>query len=1528
MMVFNTIFFQSAKSGETGIDKQAVKFSKSNYLFADIIDVAVDSSEVEVQESSATAGNESQYLAFAFDIGKGLPSEAVEFYNSVLRIFPKMSGNAQLINGNSNGNLKSESVILKKEDLNAFLAPLFDELSPINVAPKQDASVPVSLFEVAGTLVLEKAESANLVLALDQHGGDDRLIIINPLSKADQKSILPGSSASEEYYLVSLVPSPVAIEDTPSIADLVHGFALPFDMETVQSLSAGDGAKLLHNPYAENPTEEEKKISELLTVFNATASIPVYTYNIIKNTPVTDVDAALGKDWDNGTIVSQASDPKTEQILNNLKQLFSELFTQTRGEMNLSTTGIAEGASLVMKTQEVMTLLEGLIRSGELTLAGSDGKMTGSDLIASLRYLSYTEGGENQKLISIQPLNISPKGETDSFQVRFYTLTGDQNIEQAVARLKLGIASDSGTSLPISEKVATGKEPLIQETTKQTIHTDTSAVQKMTSMIREQLAALNQITEIDDVSMHKTYPIVWKDQQTVNAVSSKAVDVDKMLSDFFASEKNMKMVFPTGKTQLESAITGDGKTLTQKDVRVTGHIYASGRHNSENPESILTRMSGEGKVVLSESGTEDKGTVKDKVLTEPVIRTGEKTESSMTLQSGSTEKENKVPADRRPTTIDKTITESVIKTGEKTESGLTFQGGNTEKEIKASADGRTTTPVTMGGGENSKKSDTKLTENMSSGKTVDTRQYSDGKTIVAKNNPDTIGDSEAVKPEQTGKVHDMVNSHNETSDHDSIDNAKQIISKDPDLRTVIQNKGETGVPKPETISETHAVPLKEDKNAGLKTIIEPEAGNKALSDKKVHADQVLNLKSEENRSAGSSDTRRLPESESSVIEIESSLRKSIPEGTTNSAKTEILDNKTVLISGVDIKDIPLIKEKVVEAVKGKETAVVIVKRGDPVVLPDIIHENETTLASNGMKDTPGKDVLRANDATGKEAKLNTIPAVPAVVSEPVLVEGTTADVQKALSEFAKLNQVVAEDGIKQVKNAPLPDTSRTVKDGSVVVHHADEKLVIEKTVAIKDTLISGDSIRIDSGKPTDSSNTVVLITEAEELIPDTIRSAAHPGYEKKIVVDTEVPDSQISDRKPDSSVRMDKSEVTLTKLPDQKAVTVAVKVAQIIETVIRNNDEKPIIVAADTEEYGKVIITASKENGMQEIEVVINNPVLKKLVTQVITAKNDDLKVPVDADQELSEITVQPQSKKEGKNIFAETSKDGFNLAEPIIVKRKSAPVPEDKSPYDDMVTFVKVKSQVHHISGSGRVDEMMYAEAAENRPVTDLKTVKQNQTDVDTNETDESQTILHTANTLKPVQDYTQQHQSGDNAKQGSTYHGQTFSGQSEFSESGTFSSELNQIAGAARTAMKPGVPVTTEKVVRDTEVFKEVSRFIARREKSEMILRVEPENLGKVKIRLVMQQDQMRAQIEVESDAVKKMLESNLPQLFRDAGQAGVQLGAVQISLTQQESRQTKQGNPRKRNAEKVADTNLDDNKEMKAQKRMGYNTYEYLA
>lgn len=1487
MMVFNTIFFQSAKSGETGIDKQAVKFSNSNYLFADIIDVVVDSSEVEVQESSATAGNESQYLAFAFDIGKGLPSEAVEFYNSVLRIFPKMSGNAQLSNGNSNGNLKSESVILKKEDLNAFLAPLFDELSPINVAPKQDASVPVSLFEVAGTLVLEKAESANLVLALDQHGGDDRLIIINPLSKADQRSILPGSSASEEYYLVSLVPSPIAIEDTPSIADLVHGFALPFDMETVQSLSAGDGAKLLHNPYAENPTEEEKKISELITVFNATASIPVYTYNIIKNTPVTDVDAALGKDWDNGTIVSQASDTKTEHILNNLKQLFSELFTQTRGEMNLSTTGIAEGASLVMKTQEVMTLLEGLIRSGELTLAGSDGKMTGNDLIASLRYLSYTEGGENQKLISIQPLNISSKGETDSFQVRFYTLTGDQNVEQVVARLKLGITSDSGTSLPISEKVGTGKEPLVQETTKQTIHTDTSAVQKMTSMIREQLAALNQITEIDDVSMNKTYPSVWKEQEKVTAVSSKAVDVDKMLSDFFSSEKNMKMVFPTGKTQLDNAITSDGKTLTQKDVRVTGHIYASGTHNSENPESILTRMSGEGKVVLSESGTEDKGTVIDKIFTDPVI-----------------------------------------KTGEKTESGLPLHVGNNEKEIKASAAGRTTIPVTNGGDENSKKSDTKLTENMSSGKTVDTRQYSDGKTIVAKNNPDTIGDSEAVKPEQTGKVLDMVNSHNETSDHDSIDNAKQIISKDPDLRTVIQNKGETGVPKPETFSETHAVPLKEDKNTGLKTIIEPKAGNKALSDKKVHTDQVLNFKSEENRSTGSSDTRRLPESETSVIEIESSLRKSIPEGTTNSAKTEILDNKTVLISGVDIKDIPLIKEKVVEAVKGKETAVVIVKRGDPVVLPDIIHENETTLASNGMKDTPGNDVLRANDATGKEAKLNTIPAVPVVVSEPVLVEGTTDDVQKALSEFAKLNQVVAEDGIKQVKNAPLPDTSRTVKDGSVVVHHADEKLFIEKTVEIKDTLISGDNIRIDSGKPTDSSNTVVLITEAEELIPDTIRSAAHPGYEKKIVVDTEVPDSQISDRKPDSSVRMDKSEVTLTKLPDQKAVTVAVKVAQIIETVIRNNDEKPIIVAADTEEYGKVIITASKENGMQEIEVVINNPVLKKLVTQVITAKNDDLKVPVDADQELSEITVQPQSKKEGKNIFAETSKDGFNLAEPIIVKRKSAPVPEDKSPYDDMVTFVKVKSQVHHISGSGRVDEMMYAEAAENRPVTDLKTVKQNQTDVDTNETDESQTILHTANTLKPVQDYTQQHQSGDNAKQGTTYHGQTFSGQSEFSESGTFSSELNQMAGAARTAMKPGVPVTTEKVVRDTEVFKEVSRFIARREKSEMILRVEPENLGKVKIRLVMQQDQMRAQIEVESDAVKKMLESNLPQLFRDAGQAGVQLGAVQISLTQQESRQTKQGNPRKRNAEKVADTNLDDNKEMKAQKRMGYNTYEYLA
>ncbi len=138
--------------------------------------------------------------------------------------------------------------------------------------------------------------------------------------------------------------------------------------------------------------------------------------------------------------------------------------------------------------------------------------------------------------------------------------------------------------------------------------------------------------------------------------------------------------------------------------------------------------------------------------------------------------------------------------------------------------------------------------------------------------------------------------------------------------------------------------------------------------------------------------------------------------------------------------------------------------------------------------------------------------------------------------------------------------------------------------------------------------------------------------------------------------------------------------------------------------------------------------------------------------------------------------------------------------------------------------------------------------------------------------------------------------------------------------------VRTNNERNVKLTEVIKEVSRYLEKHDKSSMTLNIEPENMGKVKITVDVSDKVVRANITVETEVVKNMLESKLGDLQSNLNKNNNQQGMVNISLQNEHKGNDRQSGKRKMTGEnKQVDKIENETEDIK--KSLGYNTMEYL-
>lgn len=155
----------------------------------------------------------------------------------------------------------------------------------------------------------------------------------------------------------------------------------------------------------------------------------------------------------------------------------------------------------------------------------------------------------------------------------------------------------------------------------------------------------------------------------------------------------------------------------------------------------------------------------------------------------------------------------------------------------------------------------------------------------------------------------------------------------------------------------------------------------------------------------------------------------------------------------------------------------------------------------------------------------------------------------------------------------------------------------------------------------------------------------------------------------------------------------------------------------------------------------------------------------------------------------------------------------------------------------------------------------------------------------------------------------------------------EIKNKAQAANPEPKQSAAETIYKNLKPTEILRELHATILSQDKQRVVYNLEPESLGKMRLLLETTQSSVSAHIEVESEAARQSVEANMQQLRQSLQQDGMQNVAIQISLKNPDQKQQRNGS-QKKSTQAVGQPSFENDDEQTAEKRLGYNTYEYLA
>jgi len=128
-------------------------------------------------------------------------------------------------------------------------------------------------------------------------------------------------------------------------------------------------------------------------------------------------------------------------------------------------------------------------------------------------------------------------------------------------------------------------------------------------------------------------------------------------------------------------------------------------------------------------------------------------------------------------------------------------------------------------------------------------------------------------------------------------------------------------------------------------------------------------------------------------------------------------------------------------------------------------------------------------------------------------------------------------------------------------------------------------------------------------------------------------------------------------------------------------------------------------------------------------------------------------------------------------------------------------------------------------------------------------------------------------------------------------------------------------------SEIVKEFTDLVGNSEKKSIVLRLVPENLGKIKISLDIIENNVRATFEVENESVKTIIQNNSENLKHALVQQGLQLNGLNISLSNFEQKTGKSFSSKRKTTDEEQLNEINEKESEGISRNLGYNTYEYL-
>ncbi|MHB1687319.1 MAG: flagellar hook-length control protein FliK [Ignavibacteriaceae bacterium] len=154
--------------------------------------------------------------------------------------------------------------------------------------------------------------------------------------------------------------------------------------------------------------------------------------------------------------------------------------------------------------------------------------------------------------------------------------------------------------------------------------------------------------------------------------------------------------------------------------------------------------------------------------------------------------------------------------------------------------------------------------------------------------------------------------------------------------------------------------------------------------------------------------------------------------------------------------------------------------------------------------------------------------------------------------------------------------------------------------------------------------------------------------------------------------------------------------------------------------------------------------------------------------------------------------------------------------------------------------------------------------------------------------------------------------------------------LTAASKKAITEQLPFSFDnkiKTVKANDLLSEINNIIQQGNTKSAVIKLDPENLGKVKIVLDVIDKAVHANIEVENENVKQIVQNNINDLKQSLNLNGLQLSSINVSLNSGDEKANKSFQQKKKNGFNQYDRKIEETGDAFVSKSLGYNTYDYL-